>query len=281
MSPCRNNTIAITFAAFAFLGIPSSLLGQVFLSADGVSDTYTLLRNTLSSGTDNPDCSHTDFGPHITQAADNDLRKPVFVFNIHVMPDTDRCRSVDRQRVEIKTEGNRSTPDYLKGFLNDTVTFRWRFKLPDGFQPSMGFTHIHQIKPFDGDDNLPVITVTARKGNPDTLEIIHVDSNGVTATLATTPLAPLLGTWVEAYEKITYSFQGQYAILINRLDDGQAVFELVSGGLDLWRNATTVIRPKWGIYRSLEHPEQLRDEQVLYDRFCIAKGSDDCASDNP
>lgn len=37
------------------------------------------------------------------------------------------CPKFDRERIEIRTEGNSSAPDYLKGFLGDTETFRWRF----------------------------------------------------------------------------------------------------------------------------------------------------------
>jgi len=41
---------------------------------------------------------------------------------------------------------------------------------------------------------------------------------------------------------------------------------------DMWRNGTTFVRPKWGIYRSLNTPGDLRDETVLFNDFYIAKG---------
>lgn len=252
-------------------------LGQVILTADGQVDAYTRIRSVLGASPETPDCSHPQFGPHITQAVDDDLKKYVFIFNIHVTPDNDRCVNFDRQRLEIKTEG--SSPDYLKGFLNDTVTFRWKFKLPAGFQPSTSFTHIHQIKAFDGDSGAPIITLTPRKGSPNTLQLIHIDSTGKTTFLTSTELDPFIGTWVEAYEKITYSSHGQYSLVINKLSDGTQLFSYSNDDLDLWRTGTTIVRPKWGIYRSLNHPEQLRDEQVEFDRFCLAKGTDDCVSD--
>jgi hypothetical protein len=108
---------------------------------------------------ESPDCAHPAFGPHITQTKGDTLGRYVFIFNIHVVPDNDRCKGFDRQRLEIKTEG--SSPSYVKGFLDDSVTFRWSFRLPDGFQPSTNFTHIHQIKAFDGDAGAPVITLTS------------------------------------------------------------------------------------------------------------------------
>lgn len=251
---------------------------QTILTADGQVDAYTRIKSVLGASPETPDCSHPAFGPHITQAVDDDLKKYVFVFNIHVTPDNDRCVNFDRQRLEIKTDG--SSPDYVKGFLNDTVTFRWKFKLPAGFQPSTSFTHIHQIKAYDGDAGAPIITLTPRKGSPNTLQLIHIDSTGKTTYLASTELDPFVGTWVEAYEKITYSSHGEYSIVINRLSDGAQLFSYSNDDLDLWRTGTTIVRPKWGIYRSLNHPSQLRDEQVRYDRFCLAKGTDDCPSDS-
>ncbi len=254
---------------------------QRILTADGQTDAYTRIKSVLASSPETPDCSHLDFGPHITQAIDDDanFNKYVFVFNIHVIPDNDRCSAFDRQRLEIKTEGNASTPDYVKGFLGDSVTFRWDFKLPAGFQPSTAFTHIHQIKAFDGDSGAPLITLTPRKANPNRLELILIDSKGVTTRLTTTPLAPLVGQWVEAYEKITYGHNGQYSIILKSVTDGTTLFTYSNADLDLWRTGTTVVRPKWGIYRSLNDAVDLRDEQVRFDRFCLAKGSDDCVSD--
>jgi hypothetical protein len=254
-----------------------NLHSQTILTADGQTVAYTRIKNVLGASPETPDCSHPQFGPHITQVVDPDLQKYIFDFNIHVTPDNDRCVNFDRQRLEIKTEG--SSPDYVKGFLNDTVTFRWKFKLAPGFQPSTSFTHIHQIKAFDGDAGAPIITLTPRKGSPNTLQLIHIDSTGTTTFLTSTDLDPFVGTWIEAYEKITYNTHGKYSLVLTRLSDGAQLFSYSNDDIDMWRNGTTIVRPKWGIYRSLNHPEQLRDEQVHFDRFCLAKGTDDCPSE--
>jgi len=47
----------------------------------------------------------------------------------------------------------------------------------------------------------------------------------------------------------------------------------------MWRGDATFNRPKWGIYRSLNSSNYLRDEQVLFANFCIGKGNDICPSD--
>lgn len=252
----------------------------VTLFADGVSDPYSQVKKALAAEPETPDCAHKTFGPHITQEMDSFLRAPVFNFHLHVKPDDDRCLRSDRQRVEIKTMGNVSTPDYLKGFQGDSVVFRWRFMLPPGFQPSRSFTHLHQITAFDSDNNLPLLTLTARKGKPDILQIIHIDSNEQTHILSgTTPLQPVLGIWLEAYEQLNYGPNGRYSLVIKKVKDDAEVLSFAVTDLELWRKGATVIRPKWGIYRSLKHPEQLRDEEVRFGGFCIAKGEDDCGPD--
>ena len=275
--------------------LPAQFETPAHLTADGLTQPETRAGNILQAAPETPDCSHLSFGPHLTQTPDSVLGSYVFVFNIHVVPDNDRCSATDRQRLEIKSEGHSNpTPyqDYIVGHLGDTVTFRWRFMLPAGFQPSNSFTHDHQIKAFDGDSGAPIITLTPRYGTPDMLQLLFINSTlasppNQTFTLAQVQLAPFIGQWVEAYEKITYGHSreegattpGQYSIVINRLSDGATLLSYSNNDLDLWRVGTTIVRPKWGIYRSLDNAQQLRDEQVRFDNFCLAKGTDDCSSD--
>ena len=259
------------------LCLAPALRAQVFLTADGRTNSYTLVRNAFGANPETPDCSHPEFGEHITQAYDSTLRKSAFVFHAHVTPDNDRCTNFDRQRLEIKTDGG--SPAYVKGFLNDSVSYRWKFKLPAGFQSSPNFTHIHQIKAYDGDAGAPIITLTPRAGSPDSLQIIATDSNGTGTTVFQTALAPFVGVWVEAFEKITYSHTGKFSVVIKTLNGGATLLSYSNNNIDMWRTGTTVSRPKWGIYRSLNSQSYLRDEQVRFDRFCIAKGSDVCPSE--
>lgn len=269
-----NISLAI-LVAILLLGNAPAVVAQTVLAADGQTDTYTLINSVLGGqAEETPDCSHPDFGPHITQDFDSDLSDNVFVFWIHVTPDNDRCSAFDRQRNEIKTYG--PSPDYLKGFYGDTVTFRWQFKLDAGFQPSPNFTHIHQIKAGDGDDASPIITITPRAGNPDHLQLIHVDSANHSTTVANINLAPFKGAWIDAYEQITYGSNGSYSLTLTNIADGTVLLSYSNGNIDLWRNGTTFVRPKWGIYRSLNSPQYLQDEAVRFYHFCLAKGSDDC-----
>jgi len=248
------------------------------LVADGPGDTYELINSVLGGdAAEDPDCAHPSFGRHIREEFDSALNKNVFVFTLHVSPDNDRCNgSTDRQRNEIKTYG--PSPDSLKGGLNETVTYRWKFRLDAGFQPSLSFTHIHQIKAGDGNDGAPIITITPRAGNPEKLEIIHTGNTSSTSLgkVKTVDLAPFKGTWVEVTEKLTYKTSGSYEIMIKRTSDGTTLLAYSNNNIDLWRDGTTFCRPKWGIYRSLNNISYLRDEEVKFADFCIAEGEAVC-----
>lgn len=298
MREFQASKLCIAFMALsgtAFLSAQTQT--PVHVRADGITQPETYVGKLLQASPETPDCSHLNFGPHLTQTPDSTLGSYVFVFNMHVVPDNDRCSATDRQRLEIKTEGHGSNPtpyqDYIVGHLGETVTHRWRFQLPQGFQPSNSFTHIHQIKAYDGDSGAPLITLTPRFGNPNTIQLLLITSTianppAQTITLTQAPLDPFIGEWVEAYEKITYGHTleegattpGRYSIVINRLRDNTTLFSYSSDNIDMWRVGTTVVRPKWGIYRSLANAQQLRDEQVRFNSFCLAKGSDDCPSDS-
>jgi hypothetical protein len=258
-----------------------SLQAQVTLRADGPGNTYELINSALGGTAEEvPDCSHPDFGRHITEEFDNVLGKYVFVFYIHVTPDNDRCTALDRQRNEIKTYD--PSPAYVKGFYGDTCSFRWKFKLDAGFQPSPNFTHIHQIKAGDGTDaDSPIMTITPRSASPERIEIIYTaptGSNG-SGTKATANLSSFKGQWVEAFERVLYTTNGTYQLTLTRLIDGFVLLSYTNNNLNLWRGDATFNRPKWGIYRSLNSSNYLRDEQVRFADFCIAKGNDICPSD--
>ena len=133
--------------AFIVTILPFLCQSQVVLKADGPGNTYELINGILSPGNEaveHPECIHGAFGRHIAEVWDEDLKENVFEFYSHVSPDNDRCEKLDRQRIEIKTY--EPSPDNLKGTLGETVMYKWKFKLPKGFQPSTNFTHLHQIK---------------------------------------------------------------------------------------------------------------------------------------
>lgn len=254
----------------AFLFLANYGHGQVVLNADGPGNTYDLITSVLAPAhnpIETPDCNHSGFGEHIDEIYDDELNTNVFRFHIHVSPDNDRCINFDRQRNEIKSYDK--SPANLLGIEDEKVVYKWKFKLDAGFQSSPNFTHIHQLKSVGGSlHSMPMYTLTTRKGNPDRLELRYAETSSQ-VTLAQTSLAPLVGTWLEVTETITYGTDGTYDISIKSVSDDETLFSYSNNSIINWRPGATFVRPKWGIYRSLINDQDLRDEEVLYANFSI------------
>jgi len=256
---------------FAFLVtvLPFFCHSQVVLKADGPGNTYELINSVLSPGNEaveHPECIHSSFGRHIAEVWDEDLKENVFEFYSHVSPDNDRCEKLDRQRIEIKTY--EPSPDNLKGTLGETVMYKWKFKLPKGFQPSTNFTHLHQIKAVGGSQDLPLFTLTARKSKINQLIVIHDNETIV----ASANLSEFEGVWVEITEKIKIGANGTYSITIKKVKGGEELLSFSSNDLMTIRPDNDFIRPKWGIYRSLKKAADLRDEAVRFNEFSVKEG---------
>jgi len=252
------------------------------LAADGVTSTYSLIESDFGSGTasETPDCAHPEFGPHITQSWDSTLGKYIFNFFIHVTPDDDRCKAdiLDRQRNEIKTMSG--SPAAVVAYQGDVTSYRWFFKLDSGFQPSPKFTHIHQIKAVNGIDNdkTPLITLTLRAGNPETLQIMFAPSDAAgQSALTSAPLSGFKGQWIEANERMLNTTDGIYELVLKRVSDGAVLLSYTNSNLVMWRggSSSAINRPKWGIYRyTLGVTSDLRDEEVNFADFSITKGGE-------
>jgi hypothetical protein len=174
----------------------------------------------------------------------------------------------DRQRVEIKTYA--ASPDNLKGTLGENIIYKWRFKIPIGFQPSANFTHLHQIKAVDGDDSSPIFTLTPRLGTPNKLELIYVaNATSGTDKVSIVNLLPFEGNWIDAEEKINIGSSGTYSITLKKHSDGTVLMSYSNPNIATIRPDNTFIRPKWGIYRSLNDVGNLRDEAVRFSDFSI------------
>ncbi|MBK7629539.1 MAG: T9SS type A sorting domain-containing protein [Ignavibacteriales bacterium] len=263
-------SIKIIIAVFTVVVlINSPIYSQAILEADGPGNTYELINSVLAPGYDvveHPECVHPQFGRHIAEVWDVELNQYVFEFYSHVTPDNDRCINYDRQRIEIKTYDQ--SPDSLIGLVGETVTYKWKFKLPLGFQPSSNFTHIHQIKPVDGDDGNPIFTLTPRKGSPNKLELIH---NNITK-VAIVALSLFEDVWVECTEVIFVDpVNGGYSMTIKKVNDGTTLLSYSNNNIMTIRPTNSFIRPKWGIYRSLLSSSDLRDEAVRFAGFYISE----------
>ncbi|WP_372773286.1 T9SS type A sorting domain-containing protein [Mangrovibacterium sp.] len=264
-----------------FGGLGQIATAQVVLDANGPGDTYELINSVLAPGytaVETPDCGHLDFGRHIDEVFDNDLNTNVFRFFIHANIDNDRCEKFDRQRNEIKTYDQ--SPDNLKAVIGETVVYNWKFKLPEGFQSSSSFTHIHQLKGVGGEyEDMPLITFTTRKGTPDKLELRYAAESTQT-TLTSVDLTPFKGVWVEVTESVSFATVGSYSVTIKTVDGGTVLLSYENNSLNTYKEGASFLRPKWGIYRSLNNVSDLRDEEVLFASFSINELITTAAADN-
>ena len=259
------------FALTMLCSLSSS--AQVKVSADGPGDTYELLESK-GFGLETPDCGHAV--RHVREVFDSTLGKNVFAFDSHRDLDNDRCTNFDRQRMEVKTAPGSVNQDILQHANGDTAFYRWKFKLPSGFQASSNFTHIFQIKAQDGDDaGAPLVTITPRAGSPDTIQIIWTPPSGQSGggVKASADLSLFRNVWVEAFVQYKSADSGNVNLSIKRLSDGATLVSWNSGTVDTWRTGNNYNRGKWGIYRSLNSISQLRDETVLFADWCISESS--------
>jgi hypothetical protein len=256
LSPFRGSLVVLG-AALALAPAGSAQAARSMISADGPGGTYELLGR--SYGIEVPDCGH--MVPHITEVMDEDLGKPVFVFHAHVNQDDDRCGKTDRQRTELRGRGGG-----VDGPQNSTRYYRWKFKLPTGFQTSGSFTHIFQIKAYGNGhgSGAPIMTLTPRNT---TLAI-----DGRIGVHGSSSLAKYLGNWVVVEMKILHANAGRVEATIKNLKTGEMLLSY-AGNHDMWDDGAGDGMPKFGIYRSLNQRGSLRDEQVRFADFCVSNAS--------
>lgn len=230
--------------------------------ADGPGGTYALLEQNF--GIEVPDCGHKQ--EHFTEEMDATLGKFVFVAHAHRDQDNDRCMNTDRQRTEM-----RGRSGGLQGTMGSTLYYRWKMKLPAGFQVSSAFSHLFQIKAYGNGhgSGAPIMTLAGR--SPDSFGI-----DGRIGTLTSTSLAKMRDQWVLIDLKVTHSNAGRVELKVTRLGDGMMLISY-AGNADMWDDGAGYGGPKFGLYRSLNAKASLRDEQVRFADFCISKvGFNEC-----
>ncbi len=262
--------------------------GFILVANGKDAQTYELI-TSCGFGYETPDTSgdHADEPfRHIHQSYDEALGKYVFDFYLHIQNDDDRGKAdiKDRQRNEIKTDAH--SPDSLVAQYGETLTMRWKFKLPEGMKTTTKFSHIHQLKGIDNkegtaDVSLPGLTFTCRSlsSGKQQFQVIstasNVESDGSSTYLAKVDLADFLGEWVSVTETVLFADDGKYSVVITRIRDGKQLVKVDNAKLDMWRKDCTGMRPKWGLYRNFGEnrsmASELRDEILKFADFDIEK----------
>ena len=232
-------------------------------------DAYAEVVSVLGIGSyEVPDCGHPV--PHITVVDDSQLNSKVLGFTLHSAIDNDRCLYYDRQRAEIKVFGN--SPDWMKGYAGTSFSYSWKFKLDSAFKANRTFCHLFQIKDADTARGTPFVTLTARTT---TFQILVTTLP--TPVVASASLDLFKGNWVKVVENVTYGENAYLSFVITNSATGAVIMQY-QANLKSFTSLTSgsYLRPKWGIYRSLQDKSSLKDETVLFADFCIAEGHGTC-----
>lgn len=235
-----------------------------------------------------PDSSRThadNHVAHIVKTFDDELRKDVYSFLIHADIDDDRGKKniTDRQRNEVKTDSK--SPASMWATEGETMTYRWKMRLPEGMKTTTRFTHIHQLKGIDNKEGnalvgRPLMTLTcySSKNGKQEMRVRYYDrrlGDNEPATIAKVPLDKLTGRWVEIEETARFAADGAYSLKITDAKTGETILDYQNDNLDMWRTGARGLRPKWGIYRFLgknrELVGELRDEELRFADFELKK----------
>lgn len=259
------------------------VLSSTSLESDGASgaDTYDLIESVLGGGSiEAPDLYGEDNHEgetHIYEDEDNQVGNH-FVFVIHRDEDKDRdvLENDDRQRNEIKVFGN--SDDHLKGFLDTTFEYSWKFRIGDDFAVTSKFTHLFQLKAVgEGLTSSPILTITANtKSGVSGLEIRHVaynsdqsdtENNTLTHTSyeAIDWATQIQGQWLEVFVRANYSENGSLTLTLTPLGEQTPLISIYESDIEMWRaggdnSSSNFVRPKWGIYRSIVYIDELNEE---------------------
>ncbi len=247
----------------------------VCLNADGPGgvETYALIHSVLGPNSiEVPDTFHTPAFKHVKEADDPDVVH-CFVFYMHRDIDGDPVsgKREDRQRCEMKVFA--PSPNDLKGTTGTTFVYMWRFKLNADMPVSTKFTHVFQLKSVGGDDGHPVITLTgAKKGGVDKFQVRYSPSQ-TDEILAEADWSDARGKWLAAYVKATFAPTGSIEVKIAK-PDGTTLIAVPKATRSMWRGGE-FIRPKWGIYRSIDDLQNLSnaEDSVRFANIGITAGS--------
>ena len=259
------------------------LVSSMTPEAKHVGQKNSALNDSLfgNVGFDFSEYSRKDGVDYLQVVHDTTLNKPVLRFDIHITPvvDGDGART-DRQRNELKTtHTNRTWKDSVNGQEGKWQVLEWKVKVPKDFQPLNNFCHIHQIKAQDGSANgSPIITHTLRAnadGSNKRLQVEH-NAEGGGRKFGTKSISwdEFADEWLQITQEMHFRHDGFFAVKITRIRDGKILLDFKEEGVGLYRQEATIIRSKYGIYRSLggslASPNRLlKNESIFMGDFMI------------
>ncbi|GAA2819325.1 hypothetical protein [Crossiella cryophila] len=152
----------------------------------------------------------------------------------------------DRQRNESK--GMRSGGTLHKIQEGQTWRITYQTYIPSALTATTKFSHIFQMKVQDVGG--PLITMTLRERNGPKIEMLTLRDDDSNTVHSPVPLTPLQNKWIDIEFEVKAVNSGGYVRWVIK-DGGRVVQDYRTTAVDMWRNKN-YLRPKWGIYRSIE-----------------------------
>ena len=178
--------------------------------------------------------------------------------------DRDTTGGGDRQRTEAKGMVQNGTA--LKMVDGETWNISYEMYMPSTLHGTGKFTHIFQTK-IPSTDAGPFVTLdlTRESATSETLRA-RAYANPGSPTIAATPLGPLRETWVSIRWTLTIGSSGSARFVC--LDSaGKTVADGTKHGVNI-PDQGDYVRPKWGIYRSVESAAaDIVDTHILFRHY--------------
>jgi len=162
--------------------------------------------------------------------------------------DRDSTGGGDRQRTESKGMVQNGTA--LKMTNGQTWTISYQMYMPTTLHGTSKFTHIFQTKiPSTNAGPFVTLDLTRESSTSETLRA-RAYANPGSPTIASAPLAPLRGQWITIIWTLTIGQSG--TARFQCLDSaGKTVADGTKHGV-IMPDQGDYLRPKWGIYRSVQ-----------------------------
>ncbi|MGC9668103.1 hypothetical protein ACNTMW_16295 [Planosporangium sp. 12N6] len=160
----------------------------------------------------------------------------------------------DRQRNEVK--GMKQNGTVLTWGNGETWRLTYDLFIPDALRGTTSFTHIFQLKR-PGNGTGPLATIGLRRnGSAEYLTLRPFVSGG---EIGRVPLSAAWNRWISIEMTFLIGDKGTAHFVCT--EGGRTLADDSRSGIDLWLGDR--IRPKWGIYRSLDDSKQLHDCYLL------------------
>ena len=172
--------------------------------------------------------------------------------------DRDSATGSDRQRQEVK--GMVQNGKQMRMQKGETWKFTYSMYIPSSLHATSSFTHIAQMKVpnADSENGEPIYVMSLRKkGDKGTIEAqVTTGSNH----LGDTPLEPLHDKWIDVeLEYHVDDTKGSANWTIS--SDSKSVVHGTKSNVKTF--FTDSVRPKWGIYRSLNDEKEIIECYLL------------------